>query len=98
MTDTGLHERRPAELQPWNVLAIAAFVLAFVAPPGGIVYGHIARRQLRLSGEQGDGLALAGLILGSVLTAAIVLFVLVWIAVLIATVVGVVSQIPDVRS
>ena len=80
------------------MLAIAAFVLALVAPPGGIVHGHIARRQLRLSGEQGDGLALAGLILGSVLTAAIVLFVLVWIAVLIATVVGVVSQIPDVRS
>ena len=31
-----------------------------------IVLGHIARRQIRQTGEQGDGMALAGLILGYV--------------------------------
>ena len=31
-----------------------------------IVLGHIARRQIRQTGEAGDGMALAGLILGYV--------------------------------
>ncbi len=29
-----------------------------------IVFGHVARRQIKRTGEQGAGLALAGLILG----------------------------------
>ena len=29
-----------------------------------IVFGHMARHQIKRTGEQGDGLALAGLILG----------------------------------
>ena len=85
-------------LRPWNALAIIAFVLAFVVPPGGIVCGHIARRQLRTSGEQGDGLALAGLVLGYVLTAVVVLLVLVWLAFAAAALLGflaVASQIPS---
>ncbi len=57
-----------------NGLAIASLILsisAFVALPligsiGGVVCGHMARSQLRQSREpaQGDGLALAGLIVG----------------------------------
>ena len=91
----------PAALRPWNALAIIALVLAFVAPPGGIVCGHIARRQIRTSGGQGDGLALAGLVLGYVFSAAIVLFFLIWVGVLIATVVGfaaVVGTMPSAGS
>ena len=87
--------------RPWNALAIVSLVLAFVAPPGGIVCGHIARRQIRTSGEQGDGVALAGLILGYVFTAAIVLAFLVWIGVLVATFIGfaaVIGNLPDVQS
>lgn len=94
-------EYQPVAPRPWNALAIVAFVVAFVAPPGGIVCGHIARRQIRTSGEQGDGLALAGLILGYVFTAAIVLFIVIWVGFLIATLVGfaaVVGSMPDVRS
>jgi hypothetical protein len=59
---------------PTNGLAIASLILsisAFVALPlvgsiGGVVCGHMARSQLRRSqsGTQGDGLALAGLIVG----------------------------------
>ena len=88
-------------LAPWNALAIVSLVLAFVAPPGGIVCGHIARRQIRTSGEQGDGVALAGLILGYVFTAGIVLSFLVWFAVLIATFVGfgaLIGTMPELRS
>jgi len=47
-----------------NSLAIAALVLGFVFPLLAIPFGHAARSQIRRTGEQGAGLALAGLILG----------------------------------
>jgi hypothetical protein len=83
---------------PWNPLAIIGFVLAFVVPPGAIVCGHIARGQIRRTGEQGDGLALAALILGYVFTASIALLVIVWLGFFVATLLGfvaVVSQLPE---
>ena len=66
-----------------NGLAIAALVCGIVQFTGfwllgtipAIVCGHIARRQIRQTGEQGDGLALAGLILGWVGAALTVLAV-----------------------
>lgn len=60
---------------PTNGLAIAALVcgvggfvigLSFIP---AIICGHLARKQIRQTGEQGAGLALAGLILGYVGTA-----------------------------
>jgi hypothetical protein len=60
---------------PTNGLAIAALVcgvggfvigLSFIP---AIICGHLARRQIRQTGEQGGGMALAGLILGYVGTA-----------------------------
>lgn len=52
-----------------NVLAIIALVAAFVMPLAAIIMGHIALSQIRRTGEQGHGLAKAGLILGYVFTA-----------------------------
>ena len=52
-----------------NVLAIVAFVLSFVVTVGGIVCGHVALRQIKRTGEQGRGLALAATVLGYVFTA-----------------------------
>ena len=49
------------------------FTLGLTAIPA-VILGHMARGQIRRTGEQGSGLALAGLILGWV---AIILFVLV---------------------
>ena len=49
------------------ILSIASFVaLPLIGSIGGVVCGHIARGQLRRSREyeQGDGLALAGVIVG----------------------------------
>jgi Domain of unknown function (DUF1707)/Domain of unknown function (DUF4190) len=43
---------------------LAQFVFGPVATIPAIVLGHVARHQIRRTGEQGDGLALAGLILG----------------------------------
>ena len=63
---------------PTNGLAIAALVcgvggfvvgLSFIP---AIICGHLARRQIRETGQQGAGLALAGLILGYV---GIILFI-----------------------
>jgi len=51
-----------------NTMAILALVLALVFPPAGIVCGHIAKRQIAQTGEEGSGLATAGLIIGYVLT------------------------------
>ena len=59
-----------------NVMAILALVMAFVVAPAAIVLGHVARKQIRETGEDGDGLALAGLILGYVLTGVMVAFCL----------------------
>ena len=53
-----------------NGLAIASLVCALVGigtlvtAPIGAILGHIARRRIRESGEQGDGMALAGIIIG----------------------------------
>ncbi|HUZ53203.1 MAG TPA: DUF1707 and DUF4190 domain-containing protein [Streptosporangiaceae bacterium] len=55
-----------------NSMAVASMVCGigqiffwFLAGVPAIVFGHIARRQIRETGEAGDGMALAGLIMGS---------------------------------
>jgi uncharacterized protein DUF4190 len=49
-----------------NSVAVVALVLGFVFPLtlAAIPLGHIARRQIARTGERGDGLAVAGLVLG----------------------------------
>ncbi|MET8198613.1 DUF4190 domain-containing protein [Micromonospora taraxaci] len=63
-----------------NVLAILSLVFAFVFPPAGAVLGHVAKRQIRTSGEDGDQLATWGLILGYVFTGLTVLSCCGWLA------------------
>lgn len=46
-----------AGIAGWTVAPFAASLVA-------IVCGHIARKQIRASGEDGDGLAVGGLVLG----------------------------------
>lgn len=75
-----------------NGLAIAALVcgcLGFVTCISGIaaiILGHLARKQIRESGgtQQGDGMALAGLILGYVITALLLAYI-VFLIVVVAT-------------
>lgn len=59
---------QPGLVPPTNTLAIVALVLGFVVPLGGIIAGHIALGQIKRTGEGGQGLALAGTIVGYVLT------------------------------
>ena len=49
---------------PTNGMAIAALILAFVFYPLGIILGHVARGQIKRTGEAGKGLATAALIIG----------------------------------
>ncbi|WNV76623.1 DUF4190 domain-containing protein [Geodermatophilus sp. DSM 44513] len=69
---------------PTNTFAILALVMAFVVSPVGLVLGILARRQIRQTGEQGDGLALAGIIVGGIGTALVVLAFLVFALALVA--------------
>ena len=63
-----------AQTAPTNTMAILALVFAFVFAPLAIVFGHMAKKQLRTSGEQGEGLATAGLVMGYIFTSLEVLF------------------------
>ncbi|MFI6825090.1 DUF4190 domain-containing protein [Micromonospora sp. NPDC050187] len=57
-----------------NSLALVSLILSVmgvascVTAPIGAILGHVARRQIRERGEDGDGLAKAGIIVGWVLT------------------------------
>jgi peptidyl-prolyl cis-trans isomerase B (cyclophilin B) len=68
---------------PTNGMAIAALVLAFVFFPLGIVLGHLARGQIKRSGEGGRGLATAALIL-SYLQASVIVVMFAVVALLVA--------------
>ncbi|MBN1091739.1 DUF4190 domain-containing protein [Blastococcus sp. TML/M2B] len=65
--------------RPTNSLAILSLVLAFVFAPAGLITGIIARRQIRETHEGGDGLALAGIIVGGIATALFALVIVFWV-------------------
>jgi hypothetical protein len=52
-----------------NTMAVLSLVFAFIFSPLAIIFGHIARKQIRERGEGGSGLATAGLVLGYVFLA-----------------------------
>jgi hypothetical protein len=58
-----------------NGTAIAAFVLSLLVAPLGVVVGHVARIQIRQTGESGDGLAIAALVLGYLGTIGLVILI-----------------------
>jgi peptidyl-prolyl cis-trans isomerase B (cyclophilin B) len=49
-----------------NGLAIASLICAFVFWPAAIILGHMALSQIKKTGQEGHGLALAGTIIGYV--------------------------------
>ena len=73
------------------VCSIATTMICGIGSILGIVFGHVARRQIKRTGEGGAGLALAGLIIGYLGLAAIAVFITVMIVA--ATVFG--SDIRD---
>jgi hypothetical protein len=74
---------QPTGQPPTNGMAIASLVCGIgqlaAGPFAGIaaiILGHMARRRIRLTGEQGDGLAMTGLVLGYIGTVGLVLLAL----------------------
>ena len=59
-----------------NALAIAALISSFLCTPLGIVFGHVSLAQIKRSGEQGRGLAIAGLVISYLLTAVLIAMLL----------------------
>lgn len=62
------------------ISGIAAFVVVpFIGSIVAIITGHMAKKQIAQTGEGGSGMATAGLILGYVGIAFVVLAVIIWI-------------------
>lgn len=55
-----------------NTLAIVSLVVALFVPLVGAILGHVAMGQIKKTGEQGRGIALAGVIIGWVFTALVI--------------------------
>jgi peptidyl-prolyl cis-trans isomerase B (cyclophilin B) len=69
--------------QPTNSLAIVSLVCAFLFAPLGIVFGHISLSQIKKTGEEGRGLALAGLVISYLITVLTVVVVLLSVVLLV---------------
>jgi len=74
----------PPPARGTNTMAILALVFAFVFAPLGIVFGIMARNQIARTGEEGEALALAGLIVGAVFTLLIVAYIVFMVAIFAA--------------
>lgn len=62
--------------QPTNSLAVVSLVCAFLFAPLGIVFGHISLSQIKKTGEEGRGLAVAGLVISYLITVLTIVVVL----------------------
>ncbi|QEO15194.1 DUF4190 domain-containing protein [Agromyces intestinalis] len=67
-----------------NVLAIVSLVSAFFISLVAIITGHIALNQIKKTGEQGRGLAIAGLVLGYIGLVVGLIVIVVWIILIAA--------------
>jgi hypothetical protein len=72
--------------RPTNQLAPIALVLCFfgVLAPVGLGLGIVARKQIRQTGEGGDGLALAAVVLGGVVSTLLLIGIVIWVVALSA--------------
>ena len=64
-------------------MAILALVFGILVAPLGLVFGFVARSQIKKTGEDGDGLALAGIIIGGIFTLlfiAYIVFIIIFFA------------------
>ncbi|MEO7018394.1 MAG: DUF4190 domain-containing protein [Leifsonia sp.] len=74
-----------APVQPrYNTLAIVAFVLAFFTTIIGVILGFVALSQIKRTGEQGRGLAIAAIIIGFVEFAVVIVIMITFIALSVA--------------
>lgn len=86
----------PADPVPrMNPMAVLAVICAVVVAPAGIVLGVLARRQIRRTGEQGGGLALAAIVLGAVVTVLVVAYLVLVVVIINAGIDDLFEDLPD---
>ncbi|MGB8198045.1 MAG: DUF4190 domain-containing protein [Acidimicrobiales bacterium] len=73
------------QTQSTNGLAIASMVLGIVwvwwiGSILALIFGFVARRQIRERGQRGDGMAIAGIVLGCVGAATLILVIILAVA------------------
>ncbi|WP_279582649.1 DUF4190 domain-containing protein [Fodinicola feengrottensis] len=74
-------------------MAVLALVFSFVFAPVGIFLGYRAKKEIARTGEDGDGLATAGIIVGWVHCGIWALVFLIWIAFIVLYVVFAISLV-----
>ncbi|WP_298805780.1 DUF4190 domain-containing protein [uncultured Pseudokineococcus sp.] len=78
----------PTSTAATNSKAIVAICLGFAAPLVGLVFGVLALREIKRTGEGGKGFAITGVVLGALL----LLVVLAYVGVIVAFVVSLASS------
>jgi hypothetical protein len=58
-----------------SILGLCGYGIGGLLGILGAILGHVARRQIRERGENGDGMALAGVVMGWIATALAVLII-----------------------
>lgn len=87
--------------RPTNGMAIASLICAFLFAPLGIIFGHISLSQIKRTGEEGHGLAVAGLVISYLITigAIIATLFVVWLAIAVTRHVNELdSRYPDITA
>lgn len=86
---------RPTNVLAWVSLglAVGAILVGTLASIAAVICGHIARRQIRETGQQGDGLAIWGLVVGYLGIAFSVLIIVFFLVVFAGF--GILSTVPD---
>lgn len=76
----------PPPPRPTNSMAIASLICAFLFAPLGIIFGHISLSQIKRTGEEGHGLAVAGLVISYLITigSVIMLVFMMWLMLVVA--------------
>jgi uncharacterized protein DUF4190 len=67
-----------------NTMAILALIFGILVAPLGLVFGFVARSQIKKTGEDGDGLALAGIIIGGIFTLLLIAYLVIGIIIFAA--------------
>lgn len=80
-----------------NSMAIVALIAALAFAPLGIVFGHIALSQIRRTDEEGKPLAIAGLVIGYVFTALLVVVIVFWL-IMVLVLANTIDKLPSTPS
>lgn len=66
------YQQVPPPKAPLNTFAALSPVFAVVIPPAGVALGHLALPQIRRTGERGRAAAVAGLVIGYLMSVALI--------------------------